>query len=106
MEDNLTAADVAVMLNKEYFRQGFPKILEAFGEKISENARTYLVKSFGLSTSAANPILAVIEAYKVGMTLGDALTSNDDIVNCREFLLPGTICPTVSARLSNMMLQD
>lgn len=65
---------------------GATRIADVFGGAIETGIVSYFTEALGLTPQAASYIFAAIEAYKVGWSIGDAITHNGDVIDCRELI--------------------
>lgn len=85
-ESNLSDKDIANMLFQEYFENGIVRVTDVFGEAVTTQAIKWTSLGLGISKASANWIYAAIEAYDIGWSISEAITSNGEIMDCRELL--------------------
>lgn len=85
-ESNLSDKDIANMLFEEYFEDGVVRVADVFGEAVTTQAIKWTSIGLGIPKASANWIYAVIEAYDMGWSISEEITSNGEIMDCRELL--------------------
>lgn len=85
-ESNLSDKDIANMLFEEYFEDGVVRVADIFGEAVTTQAIKWTSIGLGISKTSANWIYAAIEAYDIGWSISEEITSNGEIMDCRELL--------------------
>lgn len=71
-------------LFKEYFANGLERISDVFASAVQKNVVSYLADGLGLSEAAAGTVLAAVWAAKTGWAISEAVTGNEDNIQCRE----------------------
>ena len=71
-------------LFKEYFANGLGRISDVFASAVQKNVVSYLADGLGLSEAAAGTVLAAVWAAKTGWAISEAVTGNEDNIQCRE----------------------